>query len=225
MSFQTTITRSVQYRSCYDWCIFLIFFNPLLRSVCTSDTSFSLALYVHCPCNTNYVHSFVSRRPFHKHNSVASIINSLHCYYIISMSSSDSDDTSSLNSDEKPIMSFLVSNKNKRLLVIDGFIYQQNKITSKVSYWICEEKLCKAGVHLSSNDVFMKYTENLHTHLPIPERLEIRKMMTNVKTRVNREATAIGQIYNDELATANLSRSALAIAPTAREASKCKTYL
>ncbi|CAF3228537.1 unnamed protein product [Rotaria sp. Silwood2] len=43
-------------------------------------------------------------------------------------------------------------------------------------------------------------------------------MMTKVKTRVDRETTAIGQIYTEELVKANLSRTALAIAPTAREA-------
>jgi hypothetical protein len=134
--------------------------------------------------------------------------------------SSDSDETSSSDSDEKPVISFLISNKKKRLLAIDGYIYQQNKSTAKVSYSICEEKFCKAGVHLGSNDLFLKYTENTHTHMPIPERLEIRKMMANVKTRVDRETATIGQIYHEELVKSNLSRAALAIAPTAKEASK-----
>jgi hypothetical protein len=132
---------------------------------------------------------------------------------------------SSSDPDEAPAISFLISNKKKRLLVIDGYSYQQNKFTMKVSYWVCQEKLCTAGVHLNSKDQFMKYTESTHTHLPVPDRLEIRKMLTNVKTRVDRETGAIGQIYNEELAKANLSRAALAIAPTAREASKCKLFL
>ncbi|CAF0856064.1 unnamed protein product [Rotaria sordida] len=125
---------------------------------------------------------------------------------------------SSPNVDGTPEISFLISNKGKRLLVINGFVYQQNKSTAKVNYWVCEEKLCNAGVHLTSNDLFLKYTQNAHTHLPKPERLVIRKMMTKVKTRVDRETTAIGQIYTEELVKANLSRTALAIAPTAREA-------
>jgi hypothetical protein len=129
------------------------------------------------------------------------------------------------DSNETPTISFLISNKKKRLLVIDGYIYQQNKFTAKVSYWICEVKWCTAGVHLNSKDQFLKYTETTHTHLPVPERLEIRQMLTSVKTRVDRETVAIGQIYNDELAKANLSRAALAIAPTAREAIKCKLFL
>ncbi|CAF2052853.1 unnamed protein product [Rotaria magnacalcarata] len=110
----------------------------------------------------------------------------------------------SSDTDETPTISFLISNKKKRLLVIDGYIYQQNKSTAKVSYWLCEIKLCNAGVHLNSDDQFRKYTENPHTHMPVPERLEIRKMLTNIKSRVDREAKAIGQIYHEELLKANL---------------------
>ncbi|CAM4805222.1 unnamed protein product [Rotaria magnacalcarata] len=61
---------------------------------------------------------------------------------------------SSSDTDETPTISFLISNKKKRLLVIDGYIYQQNKSTAKVSYWLCEIKLCNAGVHLNSDDQF-----------------------------------------------------------------------
>jgi hypothetical protein len=127
---------------------------------------------------------------------------------------------SSSDSDETPDISFITTNKNKRLLTIDGYMYHQNKITEKVSYWKCNQKSCWAGVHLTLNDLFLKYTKTKHNHMPTPERLEIRKMMTNIKARVNRETTAVGQIYTEELAQANLSTAALAIAPTAKEASK-----
>jgi hypothetical protein len=132
---------------------------------------------------------------------------------------------SSFDSDETPDISFITSNKNKRLLVIDGYVYQKNKSTVKVNYWVCEEKMCYAGVHLSHKDLFLKYTEAGHTHMPIPERLEVRNMLAKVKARVNKETTAIGQIYNEELAKANLSVVALALAPTAKEASKCTVLL
>ncbi|CAF1297611.1 unnamed protein product [Adineta steineri] len=52
--------------------------------------------------------------------------------------------------------------------------------------------------------------------MPAPERLEVRKMMNNVKNRVTNETTAIGQIYTDELVRSNLSTTALALAPTAK---------
>ncbi|CAF3747654.1 unnamed protein product [Rotaria socialis] len=114
---------------------------------------------------------------------------------------------SSSDTEETPRISFLFSNKKKRLLVIDGYIYQQNKSTAKVSYWLSEIKLCNVGVHLNSDDQFLKYTENPYTHMPVSERLEIRKMLTNIKSRIDREATAIGQIYHEELVKANLFRS------------------
>jgi len=77
-------------------------------------------------------------------------------------------------------------------------------------------------VHLSPADVFLKYAGGAHTHIAVPERIEVRKLMTNVKKRVTKETMAIGQIYNEELANTNLSKAALAIAPTAKEASKSK---
>jgi hypothetical protein len=124
-----------------------------------------------------------------------------------------------VDSNEIPEIEFILSNKNKRLLSINGYVYQQNKSTEKMSYWICEEKMCWAGVHLDAHDRFIKFTKHDHNHMPVPERVEIRKMMMNIKTRVHEETTAIGQIYNKELAKANLSKTALAAAATARDAS------
>ncbi len=48
--------------------------------------------------------------------------------------------------------------------------------------------------------------EQPHNHLLVPERLQIQKMLTNMKARVDRET------------------GALAIAPTAAQASKCKLF-
>ncbi|CAF1356593.1 unnamed protein product [Adineta ricciae] len=117
-----------------------------------------------------------------------------------------------------PLISFITSNKKKRLLVVNGYIYNLNKSTAKVNYWVCEEKMCWTGIHLNLNDEFVKHTANSHTHLAIPERREIRQLMTKVKERVTKETTAIGQIYNEELSRTNLSRGALANAHTARVA-------
>lgn len=122
--------------------------------------------------------------------------------------------------DETPKISFIHSNKGKRLLVVNDHVFHQNKSTSKVTYCKCEQRMCSAGIHLDINDRFMKFNTSDHTHMPIPERVEIRKLMENVKVRVCDESTAIGQIYHEELVKAKLSRSALAIAATSREASR-----
>ena len=80
--------------------------------------------------------------------------------------------------------------------------------------------MCWSGVHLDSNDQFLKFTKVDHTHMPVPERQEIRKMMEDIKERVKSETTAIGHIYNEQLAHANLSKAALAFASSAKDASK-----
>ncbi len=74
-----------------------------------------------------------------------------------------------LTSNEPPTISFITSNKNKLILSINGYTYQQNKCTSKVCYWICEEKVCWADVHLDSHDQFITFTEPTHTHISVPE--------------------------------------------------------
>ena len=127
-------------------------------------------------------------------------------------------------SSDAPTITFLTSNKKKRLLTIGGYTYQQNRTAEKVAYWICEEKDCWAGVHLDANDQFIKYTKVTHTHLPMPERVEIRKMITVVKRRVESETTAIGQVCEEELARTDLSGGILATVRTAKEASYCSSY-
>jgi len=126
---------------------------------------------------------------------------------------------SSSDSNKSPTITFVTSNKKKRLLVVDGYVFQKNKSTEKVTYWICEEKMCSIGVHLTNNDSFIKFTKSSYTHMPAPEKLEIRKMLLDVKNRVNRETTAVGKLYTEEISRANLSTTALAIANTAKEAS------
>ncbi|CAF2979155.1 unnamed protein product [Rotaria sp. Silwood2] len=56
--------------------------------------------------------------------------------------------------------------------------------------------------------------------MPAPEKLEIRKMLVDVKNRINRETGAVGKIYTEEISRANLSTTALAIANTAKQANR-----
>ncbi|CAF1125086.1 unnamed protein product [Adineta ricciae] len=123
-----------------------------------------------------------------------------------------------INTNIKPKLVFILSNKKKQLLSIDDYIYQHNKSTENVSYWKCEEISCGAGVHLYPNKEFKKFTKHHHNHMPVPERVEVRQLMMNIKKRVLSETTAIGQIYNEELAKADLSKPALAMASSARNA-------
>jgi hypothetical protein len=117
-------------------------------------------------------------------------------------------------------ISWLTSNKGKRLLIIDGFVFQSNKVLTKVTYWKCEIKECGATAHTDSNDQLVK-ERGTHTHLPSPERNEIRSLKKAAKDRVKVEAISVTQIYEEELAHAQLSTTALATAPSGNEASKC----
>jgi hypothetical protein len=116
-------------------------------------------------------------------------------------------------------ISWLTSNKGKPLLVINGFVFQSNKKTTKVTYWKCETKDCEATAHTDSNDQLVKEKGD-HGHLPSPEHNEIRSLKKAAKDRVATEATPIAQIYEEELARAQLSDAALANAPSGSEASK-----
>lgn len=72
-----------------------------------------------------------------------------------------------------PSITFVKSNKKKRLLVIDGYLFQLNKSTAKVAYCICEEKSCRMSVHPDIDDLFTKFMKSDHTYMPASERLEI----------------------------------------------------
>jgi hypothetical protein len=74
-----------------------------------------------------------------------------------------------LDPNQTPEIVFISSNKDKRLISINDYVYQHNKSTPKVSYWTCEEKTCRAGIHLDSNDRFIKFTKFDHTHMPVPD--------------------------------------------------------
>ena len=116
-------------------------------------------------------------------------------------------------------ISWLASNKGKRLLVIDGFVFQSNKISAKVTYWKCEVKECGATALTNSNDQLISQNGE-HTHLPPPERIEIRLLKNSAKDRVKSEAIPITQIYAEAVAHAHLSVAALATTPSGNEVSK-----
>jgi hypothetical protein len=118
-----------------------------------------------------------------------------------------------------PTYSFVNSNKGKSLLVVDDYVFQQSgKATIPTTYWACQCKDCSAVAHTTTLTGILTKQKNDHCHPPIPEKIAIRQLMNKVKIRVTNETTAIGQIYDQEIAKANLSKIALVMAPTAKEA-------
>ncbi|CAM4946602.1 unnamed protein product [Rotaria socialis] len=110
------------------------------------------------------------------------------------------------------------SNKGKRVLVCDGYVYHLNKSCSKVKYWRCENRLCAAVIHTDINDQFKVRKGDHSSHLSSPEHIEILSLKSNIKQRVVTEATPIGRIYDEEVAKAQLSQTALSIVASAQDA-------
>ncbi|CAF4340540.1 unnamed protein product [Rotaria socialis] len=84
--------------------------------------------------------------------------------------------------------------------------------------------MCSASVHTDSNNQFIKNRGNHNSHLPSPEKIELRRFKNVVKTRVVHESTPIGVRYDQELARANFSQCGLATCLSSQEASIIFSY-
>lgn len=81
----------------------------------------------------------------------------------------------------------ITSRKGKVQLVVDGFIYCVNKVRDNVYYWHCIEKCnktCNVWIktikHEDEHHVVSKKI-NVHTHLPQPELIQVRKLHKDLK--------------------------------------------
>ncbi|CAF3223149.1 unnamed protein product [Rotaria socialis] len=117
-----------------------------------------------------------------------------------------------------PTITFSQSNKGQRALVCDGNVYHLNKSFSKVKYWRCENRLCAAVIHTDINDQFKVLKSDHSNRLSSPKHIEIIDFKSNIKQRVVTEATPIGRIYDEELAKAQLSQTALSIVASTQDA-------
>ena len=117
-----------------------------------------------------------------------------------------------------PAISFSISNKGKSILICEGYIYQLNKIRPKAKYWRCKDRMCSSYIHTDQNDQYVGRSGDHGSHLPTPESIEVALFKEKVKERVVKETSAIGKIYDNELASAVLSEAALAMVPLAGEA-------
>ncbi|CAF1532875.1 unnamed protein product [Adineta ricciae] len=114
-------------------------------------------------------------------------------------------------------LSFITSNKNQPLLVMNNYVYKCNKISGQTKYWVCVVKGCGVYVHTTLNDKYSGGDTDAHTHAPNPEQIEMRKVRQKIKERAFNEVTSVGTIYDEEIAKATMTRSALAIFPTNTE--------
>ncbi|CAF1554974.1 unnamed protein product [Rotaria sp. Silwood1] len=117
-----------------------------------------------------------------------------------------------------PSLSFSTSNKRKPILICDGFIFQLNRTRSKLKYWRCKDRTCSAYIHTNHNNQYVGKSGDHNFHLPVPEQVEVAMFKEKVKERVVKETTAIGNIYDKEMASLNLSDGALGLIPLADDA-------
>ena len=118
-------------------------------------------------------------------------------------------------------LKFSTTTKGGPLLIYDGYMYTLNRERTNIKYWRCQERTCSATIHTDKNDN-LKGCNDKHNHLSTPESIELVELKHNVKCRVLKESTAIANIYDQELAAANLTITALSMALSSNEA---RTYL
>ncbi|CAM4973970.1 unnamed protein product [Rotaria socialis] len=121
------------------------------------------------------------------------------------------------NHSPSPVISFVMSQKEKPLLVSDEYIFKLNKTTTTSKYWICADIACSAKIHTNTNNQLTKMTGE-HSHVPEKETIAVREFREKIKQRVIEETTPIPRIYDEECAKATLSTAAIAVLPSEHSA-------
>lgn len=114
-------------------------------------------------------------------------------------------------------VSFIKSNKNQPLLIMNEYVYKCNKKTAKKKYWVCVVSGCRVSVQTLLNDLYVCGGTDAHFHPPNPELIEVKQVRHQMKERALSEMTPVGMIYDEEMTQASMSSSALAIFPTSTE--------
>ena len=83
--------------------------------------------------------------------------------------------------------------------------------------WRFKVRTCPATVHTRESDQIVSHSSN-HNHFATPEHIELLQFRNQLKRRVLAESIPIGRVYEEELASANLSLPVLSIALTSKEA-------
>ena len=78
------------------------------------------------------------------------------------------------NHSPSPVISFIMSQKGKPLLLSDEYIFKLNKTTTTSKYWICAHIACPAKIHTNTNNQLTKMTGE-HSHVPEKETIVVRE--------------------------------------------------
>ncbi|CAF0949124.1 unnamed protein product [Rotaria sordida] len=109
---------------------------------------------------------------------------------------------------------FILSTKNKKILLCNGYRYVLNQTTKNKKYWRCEDSdNCGAYVHTTLKDIYLKHNNIQHNHLADPDEVIINKLISKIRYRVMNEHLSASFVYEFEVARAKLTESQLAIMP------------
>ena len=113
-------------------------------------------------------------------------------------------------------ISFLTSNKGKKLLLSNEYLFKCNKTTHAKKYWICIERGCGVSIQTNLSDQLLLITGD-HNHVVNPDLIEAKVLKEKMKHRILTETTSLTQIYDQEIANAKLSEASTAQFPTVIE--------
>ncbi|CAK8697796.1 unnamed protein product [Clavelina lepadiformis] len=95
-------------------------------------------------------------------------------------------------------MEFISSEKGKRKLALNGFMYVRNKTKNGVTYWRCEDYLkCKSRVSTAEDDSLMR-TPSEHSHPPNPARVIVARAKASMRDRAVKSDERTSNIIQSE---------------------------
>ncbi|CAF0859682.1 unnamed protein product [Adineta steineri] len=112
---------------------------------------------------------------------------------------------------------FILSTKNKKIVIFNEYKYVFNQESNKKKYWRCEDNdYCAAYLHTTCEDIYVKHNNAQHNHLPDPDEILIIRLISKIRSRVVNEHLSASFIYEFEIARAKLTKSQLSIVPSFR---------
>lgn len=119
-------------------------------------------------------------------------------------------------------ISFMMSNKGQRLLVLNEHVHRCNKKTPRKKYWVCMISGCSATVHTDENDVYLCGGKSYHEHDSSSNFIKTTLLRHQMKERALKELTPINIIYEEDMSKASPDRCFLAAFSTSQEI--CKSF-
>ncbi|XP_076820937.1 uncharacterized protein LOC143466184 [Clavelina lepadiformis] len=110
-------------------------------------------------------------------------------------------------------MEFILSDKGKRKLALNGFLYVRDKATNGVTYWRCEEFLkCKSRESTAEDDS-LKRAPSEHSHPPNPARVIVARAQASMRNRAVNSDERTSNIIQSE--TQDISLATAGVLPKA----------